>query len=143
MPDPTLLDHPAVLWATAIVGVLIIVAAAAPKITGPLRESWESLILGARRTHAERDDADIGSLKRQVAILTGQVTGLRDDIAGLRHYQSAHDATLVQHRHWDLHVLEIAGRHGIALPAPPPLYPDAPTLSPPDDGQPDDITKAR
>ena len=116
---------------TLAVGGLVTLAAAFPRITGPLRESWEGLLASKRRAAELRDDADIKDLRRQVENLAAELRRQSTVIAEMRAEMQRRDTALHDHYPWDVRAYQliIAKIGKEAIEPPPPLWPSEPDAS--------------
>lgn len=62
MPDVT--QHPWVIWAAVVAFVLPVLAAAFPKILGPISQAWADWATRQRTAATDADDHDIAEMKR-------------------------------------------------------------------------------
>lgn len=125
MPElPTInLNHPIIVWIGMILFILWLISQRVPGITGPLQDWWSNTAMKMRRTHADKDDADLAAQRRQIENLQSTLDAQQKTLAEIRDYQRRHDEQLARHRRWDQMALERAGDQGVVLDAPPPLYP--------------------
>ena len=114
--------HPWMLYAALVVGILVIIAGAVPKILGPLGEAFDERTKRARAAAVEADDADIAEADRKIAYLAG----VADE--RLRELQ-ARDRLIAAHAIWDRERLIAATMAGAEVSPPPPLYPEIRDLS--------------
>lgn len=116
MDTSTAAGHPWMLYAALVVGILVIIAGAVPKILGPLGEAFDERTKRARAAAAEADDADIAEMDRKIAYLQGRVD---EQLVEMR----ARDVLIAEHVIWDRERLMGAMMAGEDVPPPPPLYP--------------------
>lgn len=64
--------HPAMIYATLVVGVLLVISQAIPKILGPIGTALQSWAQRRRENRIEARSADMIDVQRQVEYLTEQ-----------------------------------------------------------------------
>ena len=117
-PEPSTTDaitsSPILVWAGILAGTFVVLAAAFPKILGPISEALSDWLEASRARAAAKDDADIVEREREKAYLQGIVDALRAELAH-------RDRLIAIHTAWDYEMLE--GRNPPYLDPIPPLYP--------------------
>lgn len=142
--------HPVMIYATLVVGVLLLIAQAAPKILGPLGKAAVEWSRSRRENRIAREQADLVDVQRQVEYLTEQrkldraeharekaddaaeLDALRAEFADYRRMWAEREARWRDewqaHRRWDYEAQEaLMGRKPPFDPSPPFMTPDPPT----------------
>ena len=118
MPSEQAINQPWVLYVLGAVLVVTAVAAAVPKVLGPIGQAWAAWLESRRRAAVTRDDADITDLRRQRDYLRGVADERLEEIA-------RRDALIAAHTPWDRERWTAAAAAGHDVPPPPPLIPVA------------------
>ena len=115
--------HPWILYAGLVVGVLVIVSGAVPKILGPIGQAWAEWVLRQRTASNEADTADIAERDREIAYLKGVAAERLREL-------KARDQLVASHAQWDWERYGAAIKAGHEIDPPPPLIPDIPSPPP-------------
>ena len=116
MPSEQAINQPWVLYVLGAVLVVTAVAAAVPKVLGPIGQAWAAWLESRRRAAVARDDADITDLRRQRDYLRGVADERLEEI-------TRRDALIAAHAPWDRERWTAAAAAGHDVPPPPPLIP--------------------
>lgn len=143
-PDVTFTADPSYITASIVVGVIVVIAGAVPKIFGPIGQTIESVMDSARRTTSATRAADVASLTAQIdtmqSVLADTRAELKEFRSETRRYQRRHDEVLTTHAEYDRAMIQLVVQLG-GTPLPlPPLWPEAPPADPPGDGGTTDLT---
>lgn len=142
--SPEVATDPRFITAAVYVGVAVIVAAAFPRVLGPLWHGWQAWVLGARRTQDEQHKADIAALTGRVDLLSRMVADYRHEVDEMRREQNAHNDVLSDHATYDQAMIALVIQLGGQPPPYRPLWPTRPdghpTATPGDGGYPADLT---
>lgn len=131
MAPEQLTDSPVIIYASIIVGVVIVVAGSVPKVLGPIGKAiyeWQE----RRRAQRAAEEADeLATRDQQIAYLKGRVSEQDRDHAEYRRRVSAREARW--RREWTVHLIwdYAVMQRLIELGADPPQDP-APDLMTPD-----------
>ena len=143
-------SHPVMIYATLIVGVLLVISQAVPKILGPIGTALQGWSQRRREARIEARSADLVDIQRQVEYLTEQRKIDRAEHAREKAEQERENEQLKRefdqyrsrwaareerwrqewavHRRWDYDALEaLIGRQPPFDPSPPFMTPDPPT----------------
>lgn len=113
-------SEPAVVWTVIVAVCFAAVVGTLAKTLPPAVEAWSRMRDTRRRDRGRAEDARIVDLSEQVDHLAGRVWTLEQD-------KARHTATLIEHAAWDQQLIHAAIARGVAVSAPPPLYPTPPT----------------
>ena len=128
--SPEVATDPRFITAAVYVGVAVIVAAAFPRILGPLRQGWQAWVLGARRTQDEQHKADIAALTDRVDLLSRMVADYRHEVDEMRREQNTHNDVLSDHATYDQAMIAlVVSLGGTPLPYRA-LWPTCPSSDP-------------
>ena len=143
---------PWVIQVLAVIFLVVIVAQAAPGVTGKWAATVERWTDSRRRTRVAERDAAGDAWQDQVDHLAEILTEARRETAAVRRelrehrdesraYRRRHDTVLGVHAAWDRamirRVADLSGQP--PMPAPP-LWPEQPPQDPPGDGHPEGDT---
>lgn len=137
-------SHPVMIYATLIIGVLLVVSQAVPKILGPVGAAASDWSRRRREQRIAQEDADMADLQRQVTYLTQkraedraeharEQVELKDEFAEHRRMWAEREDRWRRewhhHRQWDYQALEaLTGRKPPFDPSPPFMTPDPPSI---------------
>lgn len=137
--------HPAFIYGSIIVGLIILIAQAFPKILGPLGKSISEWATTQRERRVASGDADISDLMRQVDYLTKareedkarhdrQMTDLQGEFADHRRLWAERETRWRKewnyHRRWDYNVQEALLGHDPPFDLAPPFMTPDPITDP-------------
>lgn len=126
---------PWVIQMLAVILIVVVVAQAFPRVTGPWQAAVEDWTNSRRRTKAAGRDADVTALRGQVDEMQSVLAESRQETSAVRrelrefraetrHYQRRHDAVLSVHAGWDQAMIQLVVTLG-GKPLPkPPLWPE-------------------
>ena len=146
--------HPVMIYATLVIGVLLVVSQAVPKILGPIGTALQTWAQNRREARIESRTADMVDVQRQVEYLTEQrkvdraehalekaedaaeIESIKADFAEHRRMWAVREARWRDewhvHRRWDYEAQEaLLGRKPPFDPSPPFMTPDPPATERP------------
>ena len=113
--DPVTVE-PWMLYASGVVGLIVLIASAVPKAFGPIGRAIDDWASRKRASQSEADDMATIERDRQIAYLAGA----RDE--AIREMR-ARDTLIARHQRWDWFVYNLAIKQGCDVHPPPPLLP--------------------
>lgn len=112
-------SDPNLLWIGVIVGAIVMIAQAWPKVLGPIGESIRKWAKERRAAESEATAEEIADRDQTIAYLKGVAAERLREIR-------ARDELAAQHAPWDWERYKAAIKAGHEVDPPPPLIPEIP-----------------
>lgn len=115
-------ESPVTTWVTIVVGAVVIIAMALPKVLGPLTNGLSTWAESQRRRSSESEDARINEMGKDIDYLKTSVNEFRESAR-------ERDRLAMRHMVWDHQMITRLQKHDHQVPIeePPPLFPIEPT----------------